>query len=390
MVVPKRNHLGRYLLFLFLSLGLVLIGFAVYVYRNVQTTGKPLAKVPVFIPKAESNPDLSQIKLMDGFAIDYFAQGVEGARSLSMGEKGIVFVGSREAGKVYALVDENEDGKAEKTVVIASGLTEPNGVDYYQGDLFVAERTRVIVFEKIEEQMNASKFEYRVIYSGLPKETHHGWRYLRVGPDGKLYIGIGAPCNVCLVSDPYGSIARMNRDGSGFEVIARGVRNSVGFDWDSEGRLWFTDNGRDWLGDDKPDDEMNRVDSVGENFGFPHCFGMDVVDPDFPGNCADYKAPEWGFGAHVASLGMRFYNGKMLGDLAGKIVVAEHGSWNRTVPVGYRVVVFDPVAEDEVVLAQGWLDGSRVYGRPVDVEEYFDGSILVSDDKAGAVYRIFR
>jgi len=230
----------------------------------------------------------------------------------------------------------------------------------------------------------------------FPSDTQHGWKFIAFGPDGKLYVPVGAPCNICEPdADRYATIMRMNRDGSGLEVYARGVRNSVGFDWDpATGELWFTDNGRDWLGDDAPPDELNRAPKPGMHFGYPYCHGGMIPDPEYGHRrpCHDFTAPEQNLGPHVASLGMRFYTGKMFPpSYRNQIFIAEHGSWNRSSKIGYRVtlvrlengkaIAYEP-------FATGWLQGEKAWGRPADVLVMADGSLLVSDDYAGAIYRI--
>jgi len=336
---------------------------------------------------------LDKIQLPEGFEIDVYAEGVDGARSLALGPGGTLFVGTREAGKVYAILDQNGDFKADRIVTLAEGLNLPNGVAFRNGDLYVAEVDRVLKFEDIENRLDNPP-EPLVIKSDLPSERSHGWKFIRFGPDGKLYLPIGAPCNVCDPGDPYATINRMSPDGSGFEVYARGVRNTVGFDWSPEGELWFTDNGRDWLGDDLPSDELNRAPRPGLNFGFPYCHQGDLPDPQFGSkrDCSDFEPPAAKLGAHVAALGMRFYRGEMFPpQYRNQVFIAEHGSWNRADPVGYRIVVariLNNSVTDTEVFADGWLENGLAWGRPVDVEVMSDGSMLVSDDRAGAIYRI--
>lgn len=342
-----------------------------------------------------SPADLEKIKLPQGFSITLFAADVPNARSLALGENGVVFAGSQE-GNVYALQDSDGDGKAEKRHIIASGLYMPNGVAYRDGALYVAEVNRIIRYDNILQHL-AVPPKPVVVFNRLPDDRWHGWKYLRFGPDGKLYTQVGAPCNICRPNrEVYASLVRLNADGSGFEIIARGVRNSVGFDWEPQTHeLFFTDNGRDYLGDDVPPEELNRWTEVGSHYGFPFCHGEDIADPEFGAmhKCAEFIPPVWTFKAHMAALGMRFYLGKQFPPQhKGQLFVAEHGSWNRTVPQGYRVVEVrfekgQPVSEQ--VFAEGWLqkDG-RVIGRPVDILEAADGALLVSDDTAGVIYRI--
>lgn len=339
---------------------------------------------------------LELIKLPSGFQIGVFARDVPNARSMALGEDGTVYVGSRTAGQAYALRDEDGDGLAERRYVIAKELTMPNGVAFYRGDLYVAEVARILRFRNIGQHL-ADPPKPEVVTDALPIDLWHGWKYLRVGPDDKLYFNVGAPCNVCLSKEEiYATLVRLNPDGSGLEIFARGVRDSVGFDWHPETKaLWFTDNGRDWLGDDQPPDELNHAAKAGLHFGFPHCHGGDLPDPHYgeATECKDFEPPAWRFGAHVAALGMRFYTGRQFpAQYRGQLFVAQHGSWNRSEPVGYRVVWLEfkrgrPVAEH--VFAEGWLqpDG-KVLGRPVDILQLQDGSLLVSDDLRGLIYRI--
>jgi glucose/arabinose dehydrogenase len=339
--------------------------------------------------------ELSKIKLPQGFTISLFAADAPHVRSLALGENGVVFAGTAH-GKVYALQDGDSDGKAEKRYVVASGLYMPNGVAYRDGALYVAAVNRIIRFDNILRHL-AEPPKPVVVFNRLPSDKWHGWKYLRFGPDGKLYTAVGAPCNSCNPDkDIYASLARLNADGSGFEIIARGIRNSVGFDWQPRTHaLYFTDNGRDYLGDDAPPEELNRWTQSGAHYGYPFCHGGDIADPEFGGlrKCSEFVAPIWTFKAHMAALGIRFYQGKQFPpQYRRQLFVAQHGSWNRSRPHGYRVVTvhFDgdrPVSEQ--VFAEGWLkqDGN-VLGRPVDILETPDGALLVSDDHAGVIYRI--
>jgi len=336
---------------------------------------------------------LGKIKLPPGFKIEVYSDKVPGARSMTLGAKGTLFVGTRDD-KVYAVVDINRDGRADKVYVIASGLEMPNGVAFRDGSLYVAEVSRVIRFDSIEDRLAHPPVPV-VVNDGFPSKTHHGWKFIAFGPDGKLYLPVGAPCNICDPGDPYAAILRMEPDGKNLEVFARGIRNTVGFDWRPGTReLWFTDNGRDWLGDNAPPDELNRADRPGMHFGYPYVHGGDIMDPEYgKGHRPDeFTPPELKLGPHVASLGMRFYTGSMFPErYRGSIFIAEHGSWNRTTPIGYRITnvpVTDGRAVDYDIFAEGWLQGINAWGRPVDVLVMPDGALLVSDDRAGAVYRI--
>jgi glucose/arabinose dehydrogenase len=340
--------------------------------------------------------DPSGIKLPPGFHISVYTDQTPDVRSLAMDESGTVYAGTMSAGKVYAVRDENRDGKADRVSLLASGLNMPNGVACLDGDLYVAEISRILKFKAIARQL-ANPPKPETVFEGFPKDVHHGWKYLRVGPDRKLYTAVGAPCNICLPEKGiYATLTRLDTDGGNFEVFARGVRNTVGFDWHPDTReLWFTDNGRDWLGDDLPPEELNHAPRPGLHFGYPYCHGKDIADPEFGKlkSCSQFTPPAWTFPAHVAPLGVRFYTGQQFPpEYRGQLFVAQHGSWNRSTPQGYRVVAVrfeagKPVAEQ--VFAEGWLNPTHeVTGRPVDILQMPDGALLVSDDKRGVIYRI--
>jgi len=340
---------------------------------------------------------LEKLHLPDGFKISIYAE-VPNARSLDVSPSGIVFVGNRSQNKVYALVDSNQDFKADGIYVIDKGLNMPNGVAFKDGDLYVAEVNRILVYRDIENHLSSPP-KAEVVYDKYPTEKHHGWKNIAFGPDGLLYVPVGAPCNICEPKKPiYASITRLDVNHPDPEVIAHGVRNSVGFDWDPQtGDLWFTDNGRDMLGDDVPPCELNHVEKVGENFGFPYCHGGTILDPEYGKgkNCEDYSAPAWNFHAHVAPLGMMFYKGSLFpSDYVNDIFVAQHGSWNRSKKIGYRVMRVkhnDKNATSATVFIDGWLDddSQQAWGRPVDIIQLKDGSMLISDDYADVVYRVF-
>jgi glucose/arabinose dehydrogenase len=338
---------------------------------------------------------LDKIQLPPGFKISVFAE-VPNARSMCWGDNGTLFIGNRDKGEVYAAIDKNKDGFAEKVYTIASGLNMPCGVAFRKGSLYVAEVSRITRFDNIESSLQNPPPSV-VVYDKFPAEKHHGWKYIAFGPDDKLYVPVGAPCNVCEKEDSiYATITRMNPDGTGLEIFSKGVRNSVGFAWHPVTKeLWFTENGRDNMGDDIPADELNYAPQKGMHFGFPYCHQGDTPDPEFGKDkkCEDYTAPAQKLAPHVAALGMRFYTGNMfLPDYKNQIFIAEHGSWNRTDKIGYRIMLAR-LQNNKVVqyvpFATGWLQSNGdVIGRPSDVEIAADGSLLISDDKAGAVYRV--
>ncbi len=338
---------------------------------------------------------LDKITLPPGFSISVFAE-VPNARSICLGTKGTLFVGNRGEDKVYGIVDENKDGKADRVYTIATGLTMPNGVAFKDGSLYVAEISRILRFDNIEDKL-ANPPAYKVVTDKFPDKSHHGWKFIAFGPDGKLYVPIGAPCNVCEEKDSlFSTICRINPDGSNLEVYAKGVRNSVGFAWHPQtNELWFTENGRDNMGDDVPFCELNYAPQKGMHFGFPYCHQGNILDPEFGNgkNCADYVAPAKALAPHIAPLGMRFYTkDNFPSEYKNQVFIAEHGSWNRSKPIGYRislVTLNGNKVKEYKTFASGWLqDDGKVYGRPVDVEIAPDGAMLVSDDFSGAIYRI--
>ncbi|MEZ4387131.1 MAG: PQQ-dependent sugar dehydrogenase [Candidatus Krumholzibacteriia bacterium] len=343
--------------------------------------------------QGEATAFLADLRVPPGFTIALYHADVPNARALARGDQGTIFVGSRGEGVVYALRDEDQDQVADRRWVIASGLEMPTGLAFRDGDLYISEVSRILRLRGIESSLDQPP-PPEVVRDDFPADRHHGWKYLRFGPDGLLYVPIGAPCNIC--DEPgYAVITRLDPDGTGREVFASGIRNTVGFDFDPDtGDLWFTDNGRDWLGDDLPPDELNHAPRAGLHFGYPYCHGGFVSDPDFGGDhpCDEFTPPVQPLGAHVAALGMRFYSGSMFPpEYRGRVFIAEHGSWNRSTKVGYRVSMVT-LADGQAVayepFADGWLDGDTVHGRPADVLVMPDGALLVSDDHAGMVYRI--
>lgn len=348
-------------------------------------------QLPAFLLEAL----LVRIKVPPGFKVQLYATNVPNARSMALGSQGTVFVGTRRAGKVYALCDLQGMGKATRRMTIARGLNNPNGVAFREGALYVAEMDRILRFDNVEARLKNPPSPV-VLSSAFPSGTWHGWKFIRFGPDGWLYVSVGAPCNVCESSDDrYATIMRMHPDGSHVEVFARGVRNTMGFDWHPKtGTLWFTDNGRDWLGDNLPPDELNHAPRPGMHFGFPFCHGKDIPDPEFGWKhpCRGFAPPALELGAHVAALGMRFYSGEMFPPpYHNQIFIAERGSWNRSTPVGYRVTRVELNGDRAVKyepFAVGWLLGRLKWGRPVDVLVMPDGALLISDDYGGAIYRV--
>jgi glucose/arabinose dehydrogenase len=350
---------------------------------------------PVTPPPIAASPDklpTAKLKVPPGFNIEVYAAGMANARSLAEGDKGTVFVGSRLVGNVYAIT--NKDGK--RTVkTLASGLYRPNGVAFKNGTLYIAELSKVSRIDNVEDNLDNPP-KPTVIYDNLPKDEAHGWKFIAIGPDNKLYVPVGQPGNNVLHDDDHGQIRRMNLDGSGAEVIARGVRNTVGFDWNPETRqLYFTDNGRDWMSEDVPEDELNRITKVGEHFGAPYCLQGNIVDPEFGWgkSCSEFTPPVALMGPHSAALGMRFYTGTMFPKAyKNAILVARHGSWNRSKKVGGDILAVklnkDGTVKSTEPFITGFLENNSYIGRPVDVMQMKDGSLLVSDDWNGAVYRV--
>jgi glucose/arabinose dehydrogenase len=350
---------------------------------------------PVAAPPLAAAADklpTAKLKVPAGFNIEVYASGMANARSLALGDKGTVFVGSRLVGKVYAIT--NKDGKRE-VKTLYSDMYRPNGVAFKNGTLYIAELSKVSKVDKIEDMLDSPP-KPTMIYDSLPKDEAHGWKFIAIGPDNKLYVPVGQPGNNVLHDKDHGQIRRINLDGSGAEVVAVGVRNTVGFDWNPETKqLYFTDNGRDWLSEDMPEDELNRVTKVGEHFGAPYCWQGNLPDPDFGWghSCSEYTAPVALMGPHSASLGMRFYTGSQFPKTyKNAIIVARHGSWNKTNKFGGDVVVVhldkDGKFKSMEPLITGFLEDNKYIGRPVDVMQMKDGSILVSDDWNGAVYRL--
>ncbi len=379
---------------LFLSLALCLL-----ILSSCDTVNPP-SKVDADSEEEEIelSVQLDKIKLPAGFEIDLFAEDVTNARSMAISPSGILFVGTRGDGRVYAIQDTDGDYKADITHTLMKDGNKPNGVAFRDGDLYVAEVNRILKFTDIESHLD-NPGEPEVIYDGYPTESHHGWKYISFGPDGKLYVPVGAPCNICESEDEvFNSITRINADGTGREIVQRGVRNTVGFTWHPEtGDMWFTDNGRDMLGDEVPACELNRANKDQMHFGYPYCHQGDLLDPVFGKNkdCANYTAPAQKLGPHVAPLGIEFGASAMFPAQYKSIaLIAEHGSWNRSKKIGYRISMVpvdgDSNAQGYETFADGWLneEADAAWGRPVDLEFMADGSMLVSDDFADVIYRI--
>jgi glucose/arabinose dehydrogenase len=350
---------------------------------------------PVAAPPLATAPDklpIAKLKTAPGFNIEVYAAGMTNAREMALGDKGTVFVGSRQVDKVYAII--NRDGKRE-VKVLASGLYRPNGVAFHNGTLYIAELSRISKIDHVEDALDNPP-KPTVIYDNLPKDEAHGWKFIAVGPDNKLYVPVGQPGNNVLHDDAHGQIRRINLDGSGAEVVALGVRNTVGFDWNPETKqMYFTDNGRDWLSEDVPEDELNRITKTGEDFGAPYCYQGNIPDAEFGWgrSCSEFTPPVGLMGPHSASLGMRFYTGSMFPKAdKNAIIVARHGSWNKSKKFGGDVVVVKLDKEGKVKstepLVTGFLENNSYIGRPVDVLQLKDGSVLISDDWNGAIYRV--
>jgi glucose/arabinose dehydrogenase len=343
---------------------------------------------------ASAERHLDRIKLPPGFQISLLSADVPSARAMVFSPGGTLFVGSMK-GNVYAIPNSDKDYRKVKVINIARGLDKPAGVDFRDGSLYVSAVNRILRYDNIESRLDNPP-EPVVVSEAFPNQDDHEWKFIRFGPDGLLYVPVGAPCNICKSKDErFASIMRMKPDGTDLEIFARGIRNTVGFDWHPETKdLWFTDNGRDWMGDNLPPDELNYAPTKGLNFGYPYCHGGDIPDPEFGKErpCGDFTPPAMKLGPHVASLGMRFYTGKMFPrEYRDQIFIAEHGSWNRSRKIGYRITLVRLDGNKAIsydVFADGWEKNEHTWGRPADVQVAPDGSLLVSDDYAGSIYRI--
>ena len=362
--------------------------------RPKTDTAMKMAPVPAFpIATPADKLPVAKMKLPPGFKAEVWASDVLDARGLRQGDKGTVFVSSLfVAGKIYAVVDKG--GKRE-VKTLAEKLFLPNGIEFHKGSLYVATPKDITRYDDIENRLDAPPAPV-MVYDKLPGEVPHGWKFIKVGPDGKLYVPIGAPCNICEPGSGFAKITRMNLDGSGVEDVALGVRNTVGFDFDPKnGELWYTNNGRDWLSEDLPNDSLNHVTKKGQHFGFPYCHQGNVADPEFGWgkDCRQFAQPALLTGAHAGTLGMRFYTGRQFPKkYQGAIFIARHGPWNRTQKYAADVVVAWPDGKGGIAKMEPFLTGlvenNEYLGRPVDVLVLKDGSLLVSDDHNGAIYRI--
>lgn len=362
--------------------------------RPKSDTAMKMAPVPAFpIATPADKLPIAKMKLPPGFKAEVWASDVLDARGLRQGDKGTVFVSSLfVAGKIYAVVDKG--GKRE-VKTLAEKLFLPNGIEFHKGSLYVATPKDITRYDDIENRLDAPPAPV-MVYDKLPGEVPHGWKFIKVGPDGKLYVPIGAPCNICEPGSGFAKITRMNLDGSGVEDVALGVRNTVGFDFDPKnGELWYTNNGRDWLSEDLPNDSLNHVTKKGQHFGFPYCHQGNFADPEFGWgkDCRQFTQPALLTGAHAGTLGMRFYTGRQFPKkYQGAIFIARHGPWNRTQKYAADVVVAWPDGKGGIARMEPFLTGlvenNEYLGRPVDVLVLKDGSLLVSDDHNGAIYRI--
>ena len=350
-----------------------------------KMTETPASEIPV-----------KKLKVPAGFKVELWASGLPGGRAMALSEDGKkVYVGTRVIGRVYEVTDE---GSKRSVRVLVDKLTQPAGVAYKDGALYVFAIDKVLKFDGIAKSGDVKPQDLTAKFD-LPPEQHHNWKYVAFGPDGKLYVPFGAPCNICEPPKEYAQIRRYNADGSGKEVIATGVRNSVGFDWHPKTKqLWFTDHGRDWMGDNGPQDELNRLTKAGQNFGFPYCHANGVVDADFKKQdaCKGVARPVALMGPHAAAMGVKFYTGKMFpAEYQNTMFIARKGSWNRSKPSGFDVVNVRPGEDGKgakmTTFLSGFQEGGEGYkfwGRPAYVAQMPDGALLVSDEQVGAIYRI--
>ena len=363
--------------------------------RGTDQAASPLAPVAGKLTATPvSELPIDKLKLPAGFKAEVWSHGTPGVRAMARSDSGKVYVGTRGLGRVYEITD---NGKERTSRIVVDKLNQP-AVAFHKGALYVMAIDKVLRFDGIEQNPNVAPVDLTAKFN-LPPEQHHNWKYIRFGPDGKLYVPFGAPCNICeLPTQEYAQLRRYDADGSNMEVIGRGIRNTQGFDWHPVTKeLWFTDHGRDWLGDDTPDDELNRMSKTGLNFGFPHCHANGLADPDIKKDkpCEGVTLPVKTMGAHAAVMGLHFYTGAMFPtEYKNAMFIARKGSWNRTKKSGYDVVIVK--ANDDGSNAQvtpfitGFLDEKTdaFYGRPVYLTQLPDGSMLLADEQMGAIYRI--
>ena len=370
-------------------------GSALYGRPESADAAKLAPVAPPPIPTPAARLPTAKLHVPEGFKVEVYAAGVGNARSMRLGDKGTLFVGSRLLDKVYAVTQVNG---APAVKVIASGLHRPNGLAFANGNLYVAELSRVSRYDNIEANLDTPPKPV-LIYDDLPKDEAHGWKFIGIGPDNKLYVPIGSPGNIIMPPPTHAQIRRMDLDGKNVETVALGVRNSVGFDWNPVTKdFWFTNNGRDWVSEDIPEDTLHRVaagTTTAPNFGFPYCHQGNFTDPEYGWgrSCNEFAKPAALMGAHTAVLGMRFYTGSMFpAEYKNAIFMARHGSWNRTTKLGGDIVVVklndDGSVKSTTPFMTGFLENNNYNGRPVDVQQLPDGSLLVSDDWNGAIWRV--
>ena len=364
--------------------------------RSAAQANSPLHPLaPHLTGRAAKELPVDKLKVPAGFKVEVWAEGVPEARSLAVGDKGTVFVGNRINSNVYAIVDKG--GKREVKTLL-KGLASPNGVLFSKGTLFVAEKNRITRYDGIEANLDNPPAP-KVVIDGLPEQAGHFWKVMAMGPDGKIYFNIGSPGNIVMPNYIQASIVRVNLSDGKLERYAQGVRNSVGMAFNPKTKqLWFTSNNRDWLDEDKPSDILSVVKRKDENFGYPFCHEGDIPDPDFGkfGPCSEFTPPALKLGPHIAPLGMRFYTGKMFpAEYQNTMFIAQHGSWNKATKIGYNVINVSVDAKGKVTskpFLEGFLTDAKadppMWGRPVDVQELHDGSLLVSDDYNGIIYRV--
>lgn len=382
----------KYLKYIFLLVIALVISAFVYLNNQVSPAFK------FWMHDYHGELPIEKLKLPPNYKIEVYAEGVENARSMAYGADGTLYVGTRSKGNVYAIPDEDKDMKGDTVITIFENGNMPNGVALDGDDLYVAEVNRILKFEDISKDLTTSKTP-KVIYDQYPTEEHHGWKYIAFGPDGRLYVPVGAPCNICESEEPiFNTITSIKKDGTDLRIEQKGIRNTVGFTWEkSSDHLYFTDNGRDWLGDDIPACELNRATQIGQHFGYPYCHQGDLLDPEYgeDKNCEDYIAPIQKMGPHTAPLGVEFIDYTLFPKSDQReILIAEHGSWNRSKKIGYQIskVTLDDTgsASSYEPFITGWLEtDENVWGRPVDLEFLPDGSLLISDDFAHAIYRVY-